>query len=158
MSRYHSRARHVALFIITALAASVVGAHSYQLQALRIDHPFARATPPGATTGGAFLTIHNAGTSGDKLLSVKSAVAGAVQIHTMSMDGNVMRMREISVLDVPAGATVVLKPGGYHLMLVDLRQPLQAGARVPLTLTFERAGSIDVDADVEAMGAGHPQH
>jgi copper(I)-binding protein len=147
------RAAAVVLTAWSLAATGVAVAQDYQLKSLHIDHPFARATPPGATSGGAYLTLQNLGATADKLVSVHSPAAGAVQIHTMSMDGGVMRMRETPGLDLPPGATVALKPGGYHLMLLDLKHPLAAGDKLPLTLTFEHAGSIDVMVPVEAMGA-----
>jgi copper(I)-binding protein len=148
-----SRVCAAAVVLATWSLAGTSVAQDYQLKSLHIDHPFARATPPGATSGGAFLTIQNQGTTTDKLISAHSPAAGTVQIHTMSMDGGVMRMREIPGLDLLPGATVALKPGGYHLMLLDLKHPLAAGDKLPLTLIFEHAGSIDVMFPVEAMGA-----
>jgi copper(I)-binding protein len=141
------------------MLASAAPAHDYTLAALAIDHPFARATPPGAQVGGAYMTIGNTGTVDDKLLRASSPAAAQVQIHTMSMDGNVMRMREVAGLDVPAGRQVALSPNGYHLMLIDLKKPLAVGERVPMTLTFEHAGTIVVDVAVESMsGTQHPAH
>ena len=160
MNRALTATRIRAALAITLLgllaAAPAVVAHDYQLQSLRIDHPFARATPPGATSGGAYLTLRNEGATADRLVSARSPAAGLVQIHTMSMDGGVMRMREIPGLDLAAGATVALAPGGYHLMLLDLKKPLAAGDTLPLTLTFEHAGSIVVDVHVEDASAMAP--
>jgi hypothetical protein len=157
MNRILAASRASAAAIVLAVwslsGASIAAAQDYQLKSLHIDHPFARATPPGATSGGAFLTIQNQGATADKLISAHSPVAGMVQIHTMSMDGGVMRMREIPGLDLPPGATVALNPGSYHLMMLDLKHPLAAGDKLPLTLTFEHAGSVDVMVPVEAMGA-----
>src|SRR5205823_8427724 len=117
---------------------------------LRIEHPYARATPPGARSGGAYLTIENRGGTADRLIHVATPVAGEAEVHSMSMEGNVMRMRAISAVDVPPHATTTLKPGGYHIMLLDLTRPLVPGEAIPLTLTFERAGTIDVTARVES--------
>ena len=128
-------------------------AHDYQIKLLSIDHPFARATPPGATSGGAYFVIENAGPTPDKLIGATSPAAGAVEIHQMVMDGGVMKMRALPALDVPAGGRLALNPGGYHVMLLELKQPLQVGDKVPLTLTFQNAGSIDIAVGVEAMGA-----
>lgn len=136
------------------LAAQPVAAREYALGNLRIAHPNARPTPPGARTGGAYLTIENAGKEPDRLLRAASPAAGAVEIHSMTMEGGMMRMRAIPALDIPPGRTVVLASGGYHVMLLDLKHPLAVGDKVPLTLTFEKAGAIDVEADVEAAGAG----
>jgi len=129
-------------------------AHDYTLQDLHIGHPYARPTPPGARTGGAYFTIRNAGHAGDRLLRVSSHVAASAELHAMQMDGNLMKMRALPSLDIPAGATVTLASGGYHVMLVGLAHPLAAGSHVPLTLTFEKAGSIDVSAAVEAAPIG----
>lgn len=131
------------------------GAHDYKLKSIIIDHPFARATPPGARSGGAFFIVENAGAASDKLVRVASPVAAAVELHQMAMDGGVMKMRATPALEVRAGDKVELKPGGYHVMLIDLKQPLKAGDNFPLTLTFEGAGTIEVSVEVEAMGAAH---
>jgi copper(I)-binding protein len=136
---------------LAALFSCVAAAHDYTLQNLHIDHPFARATPPGATSGGIYLTIENRGGSADRLVRVASPAAATVELHSMTMDGNVMRMRAIAGLDIAPGATVTLGSAGYHVMLVGLARPLAVGDRIPVTLTFEKAGAIDVSAFVEAM-------
>jgi periplasmic copper chaperone A len=141
---------------LLCLGFGVVGAHDYKLRSLTIDHPFSRATPPGAKSGGAFFVVQNAGTTPDRLVHAASPVAGAVELHQMAVDGGVMKMRAAQALGIGAGGKLELKPGGYHLMLVDLKQPLKAGDTFPLTLTFERAGTIEVSVEVEAMGATHP--
>ncbi len=128
-------------------------AHDYQLKSLGIEHPFTRATPPGAKSGGAFFVVENAGATADKLVAVASPMAGSAEIHQMAIEGGVMKMRAVHALDVPPGGKLELKPGGYHVMLLDLKQPLKVGDKVPLKLTFQNAGSIDVSADVEAMGS-----
>ena len=140
-------------FAALCLVAGGATAHDYTLKSLSIDHPFARATPPGAKTGGAFFVIENTGNTADKLIRVATPVAGATELHEMTMDGGVMKMRAMTAIDIPAGGKLELRPGGYHVMMLDLKQPLKAGDKVPLTLTFENAGSILVSVDVEAMGA-----
>ena len=140
-------------FAALCLVAGDAAAHDYTLKSLSIDHPFARATPPGAKSGGAFFVVKNAGATPDKLIRAASPVAGAVELHQMTMDGGVMKMRAMTALDVPPGGTLELKPGGYHIMMLDLKQPLKAGDKVPLTLTFEKAGSIDIAVEVEPMAA-----
>ena len=140
---------------VLCLAAGIASAHDYQLQSLRIDHPFARATPPGARSGGAFFTIENAGTRSVKLLGVASPAAASVELHQMAMEGGVMRMRSVSAVEVRPGDKLELKPGGYHVMLSDLKEPLKAGDKFPLTLTFEGAGTIEVSVEVENIGATH---
>jgi periplasmic copper chaperone A len=144
-------ARLMAFASVALLAcAASASAQSYTRDALRIDHPYARPTPPGARTGGAYLTIENRGGTADRLIGVATPVAGAAEIHSMTMDGNVMRMRAVGAVDIPPHAITALKPGGYHVMLLDLKRPLAAGETVPLSLTFEKAGTIDVTARVEA--------
>ena len=150
--------RILAIAAVAAIAAaSGAWAHEYQLRALHIDHPFARATPPGARSGGVFLSVENNGDRADRLLTVSTPVAGTAELHQMVMDAGVMRMRAVAGLDVKPGDRLVLKPGGYHVMLTDLKRPLQAGDRFPLTLGFEKAGSIEVSVVVESMGAGAMQ-
>ena len=151
------RSRVLALLALL-LMASPAWAHDYKLGALEIGHPWARATPPTAPTGGGYLSVKNTGTEPDRLVSASSPAAGAVQVHDMKMDGNVMRMRELDgPLEIKPGETVTLAPGGMHLMMMGLKEPLKQGERVPLTLVFEKAGKIDVELAVEAMGAT-PQH
>jgi copper(I)-binding protein len=141
------------------LAAALAAAHGFTLKDLYIGHPYARATPPGARAGGAFFTVENHGAQGDRLIGVASPVAAAAELHTMAMDGTVMRMRAVRAIDIPAGAKVALQPGGFHVMLLELKQPLAVGERIPLTLTFERAGTIEVTVNVESMvSGGAPAH
>ena len=145
--------RFVSTFITFALAANVALAADFRLKSLDIKQPFARATPPGAKVAGVFMTIENKGKDADRLVSASSPVAGVVQIHEMKMDGGMMKMREINGLDIKPGATVELKPSGYHVMLMDLKQPLKQGDSVPLTLRFEKAGTVEIKAAVGSMGA-----
>lgn len=137
-----------------AFGTSVASAHEYALKSLKIDHPFARATPPGAKTGGVFVTVENTGSQPDRLMSVSSPVAGIAELHEMKVDAGVMRMRGVPALEVKPGETLKLTPGGYHVMLSELRQPLKVGDRFPMTLTFLHAGAVEVSVWVEEMGAG----
>jgi copper(I)-binding protein len=121
---------------------------------LAVTDAFSRATP-GAGPGAAYLTIHGGDTS-DRLLGVSSTAAQAVEMHTMSMQGDVMRMREVHAIEIPAHATVKLAPGADHLMLVGLQAPLKAGDSVNLTLRFEHAGERTVAVPVGAVGANGP--
>lgn len=124
---------------------------------ISVERPWSRETAPGQDAGGGFLTIHNAGDEADRLTGGATPIAGDVQIHTVDMEGGVMRMRELAEgLEIPAGETVTLAPGGYHIMLMGLREPLARGAGVPLTLEFERAGTIAVTLDVQPIGAEGP--
>jgi copper(I)-binding protein len=140
-------------FVALAWLPVAALAHEYQLKSLSIDHPFTRATPPGAKSGGAFFVVQNASATPDKLIGVASSAAGSAEIHQMAMDGGVMKMRAVTAVEIPSGGKLELRPGGYHVMLLDLKQPLRAGDKVPLTLTFQNAGSILVSVDVEAMGS-----
>ncbi|QQS54011.1 MAG: copper chaperone PCu(A)C [Candidatus Competibacteraceae bacterium] len=126
--------------LLLAFAAAVFAADG---NPLRIEQPWAAETPPAAHTGAAYLSIVNGGEA-DRLLGAKAEGVGHVELHTTTMDGGVMRMRKVGVLDVPGGATTVLEPGGIHIMLIDLKQPLRAGQSVPLTLEFEKAGAMQV--------------
>lgn len=141
------------------LIASPAVAQDYKLGALEIGHPWARATPPTAPTGGGYLSVKNTGTVPDRLISISSPAAQTVQLHEMKMEGNVMRMRELDgPLEIKPGETVTLAPGGMHLMMMGLKGPLKQGEKVPLTLVFEKAGKIDVELVVVAMGASPHHH
>ncbi|MFM9827877.1 MAG: copper chaperone PCu(A)C [Sphingomonas sp.] len=149
-------ARHI-LALTAAIIAAPLGAHDFTVGALKIGHPWSRETAPGQSAGGGFLTITNNGKQADRLISAASPAAEQVQIHTVSMTGGVMRMRELpGGLEIPAGATVTLKPGGYHIMLVGLKAPLKQGTMVPAELRFQRAGKISIQFKVEAIGYGGP--
>ena len=144
---------------LAALCGAPAAARDYQLGALQITQPWARATPPSAPAGGGFLKITNTGSAPDRLISASSPVAELVQVHEMKMDGSVMRMREVEKgLEIPPGGSVTLAPGGLHLMMMGLKGPLKQGAKVPVTLVFEKAGKIDVELTVEAIGASHPKN
>ena len=143
------------LLIALAAPAALAQAHDYTLGALRIAHPWARATAPGQRVGGAYLAIENRGAA-DRLLAVRGEVSETQQLHSMALKDNVMHMREVDAVDVPAGATVKLEPAGLHIMLVGLKAPLAAGSSFPLTLKFQKAGEVKIDVKVEsAMPAGH---
>lgn len=136
---------------LCALALSAQ-AHDFKAGKLTIAHPHARATAAGQPTGGGFLSVANAGPA-DKLLSVSANVSKSVELHTMTMDGDVMRMRQVEGIDIGAGKTLELKPGGYHVMFVGLKAPLKAGDKFPAKLKFEKAGEVEVTFNVEAPGA-----
>jgi copper(I)-binding protein len=146
--------------IAATLLASPAWAQDYKVGSLEISQPWTRATPPTAKAGGGFVTITNKGTTPDRLIAARSTVSDKVEIHEMKMDGNVMRMRELDKgLEIPPGATVTLKPGGLHIMFMELKAPFANDTKVPVTLVFEKAGSVDVELLVQAMGAQPPvQH
>src|SRR5882757_3286659 len=146
--------RRLALAALVAILALPAFALDYKLGAIEIGHPWSRATPPTAESGGGFLAITNTGTTPDRLIAVKSPAADKVEIHEMKMDGNVMRMRELEQgIEIAPGATIDLKPGGFHIMFMGLKAPFAKDTKVPLTLVFEKAGSIAVELPVAAMGA-----
>ena len=138
--------------VLLSLAAGAARAHDYKAGAIAIGHPYARATAAGQPTGGGFLKLANGGAA-DKLLSVTVSVSASAELHEMKMEGDVMRMRQVDGIALPAGKTVALQPGGYHIMFVGLKAPLKAGARFPMKLRFEKAGEVEVMVNVEAPAA-----
>lgn len=144
-----------ALSLATALPAA---AHDFKVGTLKIDHPWTRATPPGAKTGGGFLSITNTGDTPDRLTGGSSPLSEKLEVHTMTMDDGVMKMRELKDgLEIPAGATVTLKPGGNHLMFIGLDQPISMDEKVTATLDFEKAGQVEVTFAVAPPGAPGPK-
>jgi hypothetical protein len=123
--------------------------------AIKIEDAYTRATVPGQKVAGGFLKIQNKGNAPDQLVSASSPSAGEVQIHEMAMEGNVMKMRQVKDIAVPANGSVELKPGGYHLMFLDLKGPFVAGETIPVKLKFSKSGEVEVKMPVNAMGAGH---
>ena len=119
---------------------------------IKIEDAYTRATAPGQQVAGGFMKIENKASAPDQLVSASSPAAGEVQLHEMSMEGNVMKMRQIKDIDVPAGGVVELKPGGLHLMLMNIKAPLNAGETIPVKLKFAKAGEVEVKMPVNAMG------
>ena len=149
--------RYAALATL-GLAALAAHAHTFKLGAIEIGHPYARATAPGQPAGGGYLSLSNAGAN-DRLLSASAEVSKAVELHTMTMEGDVMRMRQVEGIDIAAGQTVELKPGGLHIMFIGLKAPLKQGESFPMKLTFEKAGEVTVNVKVEGgAGPGHMKH
>jgi len=127
------------------LAFGSAQAHEFKLGQIEIGHPYSRAMLPMAKVGGGYLKIINSGPA-DRLISIKSDRSPAVEVHEMKMNGAVMEMRELDGdLAIPANSTVELKPGGYHLMFMNVTQPFKEGEMVKATLVFEKAGSVDVE-------------
>lgn len=138
--------------VVLILIASL--AQSFAASPITIERPWARASAPGQTVGGGFMTILHQGATEDRLVSATTPIARDVQIHTMNMDGGVMRMRPVEGgLAIPAGGRVVLQPGGLHLMFMELSAPLVAGSTFPVTLRFANVGDIKVEFNVEARTA-----
>jgi copper(I)-binding protein len=129
----------VALALVTPVALAQV----------TVSDAWVRATVPQQKATGAFMELRGAGTQ-SRLVEASSPVAGIVEIHEMAMDGNVMRMRAVTGVDVPAGKGVSLRPGGYHVMLMELKNPIQVGDKVPLTLVFEGANKQRQTVEVTA--------
>jgi hypothetical protein len=124
---------------------------------LVITQAWSRATPGGAKVGGGYLTIENKGSTPDRLIGGSADVAGKVEVHEMAVNNGVMTMRPLDKgLTIEPGQTVKLAPGGQHLMLLDLKNPLKAGEKLPITLDFEKAGKVKVTFDVEGVGAKGP--
>jgi len=142
--------------LLLSLLPGALAAHEYTSKGITVAHPWARATPGGAKVGGAFFEMKAAPGKGDRLLAVRSPSAGNVEIHNHIMDGGIARMRRVDAIAVAGGISVVLAPGGYHVMLMDLKQPLKQGDLLKLTLVFEKAGEVEVDATVEPIGAMGP--
>lgn len=156
-SRRLARAAVVLAAGLAVLAALPARAHDYAAGALKIAHPWARVTVPGQKNGGAYLSVQNTGAAADRLLGGSSPAAERVELHTMSLEGDVMRMREVTAMEIPAGGRVALQPGRHHLMLMGLKSPLKAGDAVPLTLRFEKAGEVKVELKIESADpAGTP--
>jgi copper(I)-binding protein len=146
--------KSILLAAILAILANGASAHEYKVGSLDIKHPWSRATPKGATVAAGYLAIVNNGTTADRLVSVSSPAAGKSEIHEMSMDNGVMKMRPLpNGVEIKPGATVELKPSSDHVMFVGVKQPFEKGARVKGTLTFEKAGPVEVEFLVEAAGA-----
>ena len=140
-----------------ALAAAPARAEDVKAGDLVISQAWSRATPGGAKVAGGYLTIENKGTTADKLVSVSADIAGKAEVHEMAIDNGVMKMRPLDKgLVIDPGKTVKLAPGGYHLMLQELKGPFKQGEKVPVTLEFEKAGKVKVSFDVQGVGAQAP--
>jgi len=157
--------RRAALLVFTAAFACGLACRagaqtaSYSLGDLVIQTPWARATPAGAKVGGAYLKITNNGTQPDRLVGGSLTGAREVEVHEMSMSNNVMKMRHLKDgLEIKPGQTVELKPGGYHLMLTGLSEGLKQGQKVKGSLTFEKAGTVEVEYSVAPVGAASGGH
>jgi copper(I)-binding protein len=141
----------------TFLSLHPASAHSEKIGNLELTDLWARATPPRAPAAGGFLTITNHGSEADRLIAVSSPVAEIGEIHEMKVEDGVMTMRPLDGgLEIPPNATVSFKPGGYHIMLIDLKAPLVEGEEVPVTLTFETAGTIETVLHIAPIGAKAP--
>ncbi len=123
---------------------------------VKVEDPWTRATPPGAKVGAGYMKITSA--AADRLVGASSPAAARVEMHVTEKKGDVLRMREVKAYDIPAGGSFELSPGGAHLMLVDIKTPFKEGAKIPLTLRFEKAGEVKVELQVRALGASGHSH
>lgn len=147
--------------VAAAAALSLVSlsalASDYKVGELTLTQPWTRATPPKAKAGGGFVEIINNGTDADRLVGASSDVAAKVEIHEMAVTDGVMKMRKMEYgVEIPAGETVALQPGGFHIMFMGLKQPFEEGSSIPVVLTFEKAGDVAVELPVSKMGAKTP--
>ena len=150
-----------ALLLSLAGSPGLAQAHDFKLGEIVIDHPYSRPTVPQQSTGAAYFALNNQGKSDDKLIGVTSKVAQSTEIHSMELVGDIMKMRSVDSIALSPGGTVKMKPGGgYHVMLIGLKQPLKAGDKFPLELTFEKNGKIGVMVFVEdeKTAAAHEEH
>jgi periplasmic copper chaperone A len=147
----------ILLSVAASLFASAARSEDVKAGDLVISQAWTRATPGGAKTGGGYLTIENKGSAPDKLIGASADAAGKVELHEMAMNNGVMTMRPLeNGLAIEPGKTVKLAPGGFHLMMMDLKNPLKQGDKVPVTLQFEKAGKVAVTLDVQGVGAQGP--
>jgi copper(I)-binding protein len=142
---------------LVVLLACTANARDYKSGALEIDSPWSRAIPKGASVAAGYMTIRNNGVTPDRLVGASTPVAGKVEIHEMTMDGGIMKMRPVAGgVEIAPGATVEFKPSAFHLMIVNVKQPIEKGKPFAASLTFEKAGTIEVEFTVEAIGATSP--
>jgi periplasmic copper chaperone A len=147
----------LAALSLAALPTGRAAAADYHVGSLQITQPWARATPQGADSGAAYMTVTNTGSRAERLSCVSSDAAGKCQIHQMTMQGSVMKMRPVvGGLAIKPGETVTFKPGGYHVMLVGLKAPLQQGKTVEATLKVDNGGTVQVEFPIAAIGAPAP--
>jgi copper(I)-binding protein len=141
----------LALLVVTLGLSFSAQAQEARVGSIKIEKAYTRSTVPGQMAAGGFMKIENKGAA-DQLISASSPVAAEVQLHEMAMDGNVMKMRQVKDIVVPSGGEVELKPGGLHLMFMNIKAPLAAGETVPVKLKFAKAGEVEVKMPVNAMG------
>jgi len=145
------------LLVLAAFALAACGAGGTQTQGLHVENGWASPTPGGVDVSAGYVTIVNDSDAEDRLVSASSARATSVDLHEMSMDGAVMRMRMVSAVDIPAHGHIALAPGGTHLMFNGVSTPFVEGERIPVQLTFEHAGAVSVELPVSRTAPEH-QH
>jgi copper(I)-binding protein len=148
-------ARAILSLLLLVATAQPLLAHDFKAGSIVVDHPWSRATPPGAKVAAGYVALRNEGGEADRLVAASGAIAGRTEIHEMAVDGNgVMTMRPVEGVEIPAGGSAELKPGGFHIMFLDLQAGAKEGESFKGSLTFEKAGTIEVEFAVEAMGGG----
>lgn len=157
MSIFFSTRRALAAALVLTLAAAPAAAHEVTIGALKLTDLWSRATPPKAPTAAGYLTISNEGTEADTLVSVSSPIAEKSEIHLMETTDGVMTMKPVEGVTIEPGETVDLKPGGYHLMFIGLKEGVTEGGNVAVTLTFEKAGSVETFLHGMAIGSKGPK-
>jgi copper(I)-binding protein len=156
------RSLSIRLALFAAAIAAVLhgreaAAADFSVGSIQIGNPWTRATPRGADVAGAYMRLSNKGAAADRLIGGSSPVAGRFEVHRMTVEDGVMKMRPVDGgLEVKPGETVELKPGSFHIMLMGLRQPLEKGQKVKGSLVFEKAGTVEIEYAVEALGASAP--
>lgn len=146
--------RFICAVALAVTLATPALAADYTAGSLKISTPWARATPKGAQVGGGFMTITNTGTAPDRLIGGATAVSSSFEVHEMSMDGGIMKMRMLKDgLEIKPGETVTLKPGGYHVMFIGLKDQLKQGGAFKSTLEFAKAGKVEVEFKIEGIAA-----
>jgi periplasmic copper chaperone A len=148
--------RNASVSVVAAVLCAAAWAQPITKNTLTIEHPHAMATAPGQPHGAVFFkSIVNKGTSPDQLIGARAAVSKTVEVHRMEMENNIMKMREIPAIEIPANSSIMMGRGGkegYHLMLMHLKSPLKEGDKFPMTVIFKNAGDVDITVTVEKAG------
>jgi hypothetical protein len=159
MTTTFGRALLSATLLSAAALAPPAFAHDYRVGEIVITNPWTRPNAATSPQTGAFMVFKNNGAAPDRLVSADSPVAGKTELHRTQIEGGVARMRlQANGFVLPPGASFELKPGGYHVMLMDLKKPIKAGDKVAITLTFEKAGKVTIEAPAEMRGGHAPKH
>jgi len=149
--------RKIASLLSLLFAVSMI-ALAADAPAIKVEHPWARETPPTVTNGAAYMTLVNQSNQADRLLGASGDVATTIELHTHVQEGGVMKMRPVNAIEVNPGEPAVLKPGGLHIMLIGLKQPLVEGQSFKLLLNFEKAGKVPVTVQVTKTDPEHTEH
>lgn len=146
------------LFVVAAALALPAAAHEYKLGGLEIIHPWARASAGDAKNGAAYLDVVNKGGETDRLIAASTPAADRAELHQHVSENGIMKMRPVEAIEIAPGQHIVLQPGGFHIMLMGLAAPLVEGESFPLTLTFEKAGNVEVSVTIASVATMHSDH